>query len=91
MNDRDLFSIQARQTHPKSSHAECRRQNKNLTPSMKFALKWIKAYPGQTANMLECIVGCPPGRIWKVLAQMERRGLIKRVRNGSKPMRIYPA
>lgn len=85
-----LFEIRARREHPASSHAECRRLNDKLTPSMEYALIYIRQYPGRSARDLELLAGCPPGKIWKVLAQLERRGQIKRIREGTKPMKIYP-
>lgn len=85
-----LFDIVARRGHPASSHAECRRQNENLTPSMQYALQWIRRYPGQSAKELERLAGCEAGRIWKVIAQLERRGWVTRRSEGSHPLKIYP-
>jgi hypothetical protein len=89
-NDLPLFEIRARRQHPLSSHAECQRQNQELSDTMKFALHWIRQYPGKTARELECLAGCEPGKIWKVAAQMERRHYITRRSEGSKPFKLYP-
>jgi DNA-binding MarR family transcriptional regulator len=85
-----LFDVRARRDHPLSSHAECQRQNDELTRAMEYALLWVRQYPGRTAKELEQLAGCEPGRIWKVIAQLERRHLVCRQREGAKPMRIYP-
>jgi DNA-binding MarR family transcriptional regulator len=90
IDDYPLFSIRARRTHPPSSHADCQRQNRQLSDSMIYALQWIHRYPGRTAKELESLAECTPGQIWKVVAQLERRGYIYRRRDGSKPMKIYP-
>jgi DNA-binding MarR family transcriptional regulator len=88
--DMPLFDIRSRRGHPASSQADCQRQNERLTASMQYALDWIRRYPGRTAKELEKIAHCEAGRIWKVVAQLERRKLIIRKSQGSAPLRIYP-
>ena len=46
-----------------------------------FAVDLVRAYPGYTANELEHEANCWPGRVWKRLAECEKR---KRVRRGPK-------
>lgn len=88
--DMPLFDIRPRKNHPVSSKAECQRQNDELSESMRYALRLIWAYPGHSARELEKLAHCEPGRIWKVAAQLERRGLIERRREGSHPLKLYP-
>lgn len=85
-----LFEIRARKNHPASSHIECHRQNNELSQSMQYALRWIRKYPGHSAKELERIAGCEAGAIWKVAAQLERRGLVVRKSEGGRSMKIYP-
>jgi uncharacterized membrane protein len=90
-NDMPLFEIRARRDHPATSHAECLRQNKNLSAAMKYALRCVRQAPGLSARELEKRFECEAGTVWKVAAQLERRGLITRRCENSRTLKLYPS
>lgn len=90
LSDMPLFDIRARSGSPESSQVKCQQQNETLAESMQFAMRWIRRYPGRSARELEKIAGCDPGMIWKVAAQLERRGYVTRKKQGSRSLKIYP-
>jgi Fic family protein len=86
-----LFEIRARTEDPITSHTECERQNNELTASMIYALNVIANFPGLTAKEMEKKVNCEAGTIWKVVAQLERRGFVYRKKLPQKKgLSIFP-
>lgn len=74
------FSAAARRNDPITSHraADTMNQGDTLTEHERFALDAIRTYPGRTAAELESLVQCKPGKIWKRISRLVKKGDVAR-------------
>jgi hypothetical protein len=81
----------ARRTDPVQCHAAADRMNDGrLTEHEQYALDYIARYPGRSAQGLEYIAGCKPGKIWKRIKGLVDKGaVIRTYEDGCREAKLY--
>ena len=88
------FSAAARRNDPITSHraADTMNQGDTLPNHERFALGLIRRHPGRTALELEAIAQCKPGKVWKRISGLVKKGKITRTyAPGCREARLWEA